>query len=187
METSNSSNQPLPPLKKVLICGSGGRENALAWAICKCKSIQEVWVAPGYGGTSNHQGCKRLAIKENDATSLIDHCLLHKVDLVVIGPEAPLAKGLADQLRNAGLAVFGPSAKGAQGGQSPKNDVIELLRKGSSTGISFDNKFVDYPKTSDEFSEIAYNPKSLDYKKYKQLELTILSNHGKSNCLWEDM
>ena len=73
-----------------------------------------------------------------------------------------------------------PSAKGAQGGQSPKNDVIELLRKGSSTGISFDNKFVDYPKTSDEFSEIAYNPKSLDYKKYKQW-FDFVYKHPKNN------
>ncbi len=128
MKTSSSSNQYLPPLKKVLICGSGGRENALAWAICKCKNIQEVWVAPGNGGTTNHQGCKRLAINEDDAKSLIEHCLSHEVDLVIIGPEAPLAEGLADQLRNAGLAVFGPSAKGAQL-ESSKTWAKELMQK----------------------------------------------------------
>ena len=97
MKTPNCSNQNLPPLRKVLICGAGGRENALAWAIRKNKSIQEVWVAPGNGGTNSHHGCKKLEIKENDSKGLIEHCLFHKVDLVVIGPETPLAEGLADK------------------------------------------------------------------------------------------
>ena len=73
-----------------------------------------------------------------------------------------------------------PSAKGAQGGQSPKNDVIELLRKGSSTGISFDNKFVDYPKTSDEFSKIIDDPKSADCKLYKKW-FNFVHKHSKNN------
>ncbi|WP_320667083.1 phosphoribosylamine--glycine ligase [Prochlorococcus sp. MIT 1307] len=114
MKISNSSSPILPPLKKILVLGSGGRENALAWAMRKCKSIEEVWVAPGNGGTENHQGCKRLNIQENDVKAIINKCQASKLDLVVIGPEAPLAEGVADELREAGLTVFGPGANGAK-------------------------------------------------------------------------
>ena len=66
MKRSNSSNQNLPPLRKILILGSGGRENALAWAMRKCKSIDEVVVLPGNGGTEDHVGCSRLDLEENN-------------------------------------------------------------------------------------------------------------------------
>ncbi len=114
MTNSISSVQALPPLKRILVLGSGGRENALAWAIEKCNSIEEVWVAPGNGGTKDLAGCKCIAIKESNVKGIIDHCLLKQIDLVVIGPETPLAKGVADELRAVGLAVFGPGADGAQ-------------------------------------------------------------------------
>ncbi len=93
--------------------GSGGRENALAWAFSNCKDIEKIWVAPGNGGTHTHPGCINLDIKEHETKKLIDECLLKKVDLIVIGPEAPLAAGLADEMRKAGLPVFGPGADGA--------------------------------------------------------------------------
>jgi len=114
MQNPISADQAIPPLKKILILGSGGRENALAWAIQKCKSIEEVWIAPGNGGTENHFGCKCIEIEESNVIGIIDTCLLKKIDLVVIGPETPLANGVADELRLAGLAVFGPGADGAQ-------------------------------------------------------------------------
>jgi len=114
MKLPNSSDSILPPLKRILVLGNGGRENALAWAMLKCKSIEGVWVAPGNGGTKDHVGCKRLEEKENDVKAIIDLCEYHKIDLVVIGPEAPLAAGLADKLRAAKLTVFGPGAHGAQ-------------------------------------------------------------------------
>ena len=61
-----------------------------------------------------------------------------------------------------------PSAKGAQGGQSPKNDVLTLLRGGKATGVTFENKFVDYPKTAEKWQEIIDDPKSADHKLYKK-------------------
>ncbi len=94
--------------------GNGGRENALAWALKGCNGIEKVWVTPGNGGTENHKGCKRLYLEDQNEKTLIESCFLHSIDLIVIGPEAPLAAGLADKLRKAGLVVFGPGANGAQ-------------------------------------------------------------------------
>jgi phosphoribosylamine--glycine ligase len=99
--------------QRILVIGGGGRENALAWALARCSGVQRVWVAPGNGGTLELPGCEQLAIAESDHDSLLAAAHRHNADLVVIGPEAPLAAGLADTLRNAGLPVFGPGAEGA--------------------------------------------------------------------------
>ena len=114
MTEDNATLSKLPPLKKVLIVGRGGRENALAWAISKSEEIKKVYIAPGNGGSENHLSCQRLNIEESDSEKLIQACKEFNVDLVVIGPEQPLSFGLADHLREAGLAVFGPGKKGAQ-------------------------------------------------------------------------
>ncbi len=113
MYASRTLNQALPPLRKILIIGSGGRENALAWAFSRIPEIEDVWVTPGNGGTSKQCGCTQLNCAESNIEELINISNKLQIDLVVIGPEAPLAAGLADQLRTAGIAVFGPSAKGA--------------------------------------------------------------------------
>lgn len=99
---------------RILVVGGGGRENALGWALARCPGVERVWIAPGNGGSDAIAGCLSLAIQEDDSAGLEAFCLAHQIDLVVIGPEAPLAAGLADQLRQAGLAVFGPGADGAQ-------------------------------------------------------------------------
>lgn len=108
------SADPLPPVRHVLVVGAGGRENALAWALARCPGTERVFVAPGNGGTASLPGCTVLPIGEQDHQRLLAACLEQAIDLVVIGPEAPLAAGLADQLRAHGLAVFGPGADGAQ-------------------------------------------------------------------------
>ena len=100
--------------ERLLVVGGGGRENALAWALARSHGVAAVWVAPGNGGTADIAGCQQLAIAESDAAALLAACRTHAIDLVVIGPEAPLAAGLGDQLRAAGVAVFGPGADGAQ-------------------------------------------------------------------------
>ena len=114
MAHSSPRPQSLPPLHRLLVVGGGGREQALAWALRRCPGVNEVWVTPGNGGTLDLEGCRALGISELDADGLIAHCRDHAIDLVVIGPEAPLAAGVADRLREAGLAVFGPGADGAQ-------------------------------------------------------------------------
>lgn len=100
--------------ERVLVVGGGGRENALAWALARSQGVAAVWVAPGNGGTADIAGCHQLQIAESDNKGLLAACRTHAIDLVVIGPEAPLAAGLGDHLRAAGVAVFGPGADGAQ-------------------------------------------------------------------------
>jgi phosphoribosylamine--glycine ligase len=99
---------------RVLVVGGGGRENALAWALNRSHGVKQVWVSPGNGGTQELEGCMQLAIAESDHDGLLAACRQHSLDLVVVGPEAPLAAGLADKLRAAGFPVFGPGADGAQ-------------------------------------------------------------------------
>ena len=108
---------PAAPLKgpaRVLVVGAGGRENALAWALLRSHGVERVWVAPGNGGTLELPGCEQLTIPESDHNGLLAACREQAVQLVVVGPEAPLAAGLGDKLRAEGIAVFGPGADGAQ-------------------------------------------------------------------------
>jgi len=96
------------------VVGGGGRENALAWALTRSHGVKQVWVSPGNGGTQDLAGCQQLAIAESDHDGMLAACREHAIDLVVVGPEAPLAAGLGDRLRAAGFPVFGPGADGAQ-------------------------------------------------------------------------
>ena len=114
MAISNTRPLSLPPLRNVLVVGGGGREQALAWALRRCPEIEDIWISPGNAGTSDLEGCTPLAIAETDHEGMVAACSDHAIDLVVIGPEAPLAAGFADTLRGQGVAVFGPSAEGAQ-------------------------------------------------------------------------
>lgn len=96
----------------VLVLGSGGREHALAWAIAKSPRLDSLFVAPGNGGTATI--AKNVPLDMNDADAVIGFARSENIDLVVIGPEAPLVAGVADAIRAAGIAVFGPDAQGAR-------------------------------------------------------------------------
>ena len=109
-----SSAPALASPARILVVGAGGRENSLGWALSRCPGVEAVWIAPGNGGSPDLAGCRTLAIAESDQEGLLAACREHGVELVVVGPEAPLAAGLADTLRAAGLAVFGPGADGAR-------------------------------------------------------------------------
>ena len=97
---------------KVLIVGSGGREHALAWKIAASKRLHRLYIAPGNPGTFS-LGIN-LPISANDTAKLTEAAVNEKIDLVIIGPETPLAAGLADSLRQKGIAVFGPDKAAAQ-------------------------------------------------------------------------
>lgn len=97
---------------KVLLIGSGGREHALAWKIAKSPRLEKLYVAPGNGGTE--QVATNVALDITSHSEIIDFCRTNKIELVVIGPEAPLVAGIADDLQAAGFAVFGPSQAAAQ-------------------------------------------------------------------------
>jgi phosphoribosylamine---glycine ligase len=96
----------------VLIVGAGGREHALAWKIAQDERLSELHAAPGNPGIAALGTCH--PIRENDVEGLLGLCRQHEIDLVVVGPEAPLVAGVADELRHAGIRVFGPSKAAAR-------------------------------------------------------------------------
>jgi phosphoribosylamine--glycine ligase len=96
---------------RILLVGGGGREHALAWKIAQSPLVEHLWAAPGNPGIARHARCLDLAV--DDMEGLAGFALGHGVDLVVVGPEAPLVAGLADHLRSRGLAVFGPGRRAA--------------------------------------------------------------------------
>ena len=99
---------------KAIVVGSGGREHAIAWKLLQSPGVQEVVCIPGNGGTATLPGCRNLALSVDDAEGIARFALVHNMGLIVIGPEQPLAAGVADRLRAEGLTVFGPSQAGAQ-------------------------------------------------------------------------
>ena len=97
---------------KILLVGGGGREDALAWKMSQSKLCQKLWAAPGNPGIARHGEC--VDIKSDDIPGIVKFAKANKPDLVVIGPEDPLALGMADALRKEGFRVFGPSAEAAR-------------------------------------------------------------------------
>ncbi len=97
---------------KVLVIGSGAREHALAWAIRRSPSVTSVFVAPGNAGTALL--ARNVAIQGSDIPALIEFARREEVALTVVGPEGPLMLGVVDRFREAGLAIYGPTAAAAQ-------------------------------------------------------------------------
>ena len=97
---------------RVLLIGSGGREHALAWAMNKSERLTQLFVAPGNAGTQTIADNVDLDVADHGA--VIAFCKDKSIDLVVVGPEVPLVAGIADDLRDAGIVVFGPSKIAAQ-------------------------------------------------------------------------
>ena len=96
----------------ILILGSGGREHALAWAVLQNPKCDRLIVAPGNAGIAAIADCAALDIE--DGAAVVSFAAEHSIDFVIIGPEAPLAAGVADALMAAGVLVFGPSAAAAR-------------------------------------------------------------------------
>jgi len=96
----------------ILLIGSGGREHALAWKLAQSPSLTTLYCAPGNPGSAAH--ATNVALDPADHAAVAEFCAHHSIDLVVIGPEAPLVAGLADDLRANGLAVFGPGKAAAR-------------------------------------------------------------------------
>jgi phosphoribosylamine--glycine ligase len=96
---------------KVLVVGSGGREHALAWKLARSPELGELHAAPGNPGIAALGTCH--PVRAEDADGLLELATTLEIDLVVVGPEAPLVAGVADKLRQGGVSVFGPSAAAA--------------------------------------------------------------------------
>ena len=101
-------------MKKVLIVGSGGREHAFTWKIAQSEHVSSVYVAPGNAGTALEPKTENISISVSDIIGLKEFALAEKIDLTIIGPEAPLVDGIFDIFSDAGLKCFGPSKKAAQ-------------------------------------------------------------------------
>ena len=101
-------------LENILIIGNGGRENSLAWAIQKNELVKKVYLIPGNAGSERINKCERIKIDLKNKNELVEKLNFYKIDLVVIGPEIPLANGLADFLRKKEYKVFGPGKDGAR-------------------------------------------------------------------------
>jgi phosphoribosylamine--glycine ligase len=110
---------------KVLLVGSGGREHALAWKLNQAPDLEELHAAPGNPGIAGLGQCH--PVRAEDAEGLLALAGSLATDLVVVGPEAPLVAGVADELRHAGVAVFGPSAGAAriEGSKSFAKEVMQ--------------------------------------------------------------
>ena len=137
---------------RVLVVGGGGREHALSWALKRDTPDATVFAAPGNPGTA--QLGTNLTIPVTAADDLVMAAREHRIDLVVIGPEAPLAAGLADRLRAAGYAVFGPGAAAARI-ESSKAFAKDVMRSAgvptaASRTFSALHPALDYIKTNPE-------------------------------------
>ena len=97
---------------KILLLGSGGREHALAWKIAASPLVTKLWCAPGNAGIAREAEC--VALDVADHAAVIAFCQRDEVDLVVVGPETPLAAGIVDDLSRAGIKAFGPSKQAAR-------------------------------------------------------------------------
>lgn len=97
---------------KILVIGDGGREHALVWKLSRSSRVKQVFCAPGNAGT--HSLAQNVDIAPNDFEKLLRLVKDHQIDLTVVGPEAPLAAGIADRFQEEGLAIFGPSQAASQ-------------------------------------------------------------------------
>ena len=111
---------------RVLVVGGGGREHALCWAIASSPLVEQLWCAPGNPGIAAEADC--LPVAAGDVEGLAALARQERMDLVVVGPEAPLAAGLADRLRQGGIPVFGPDRAAARL-ESSKAFMKDLARR----------------------------------------------------------
>jgi len=99
---------------KILVVGSGGREHAIAWTLLNSPNVQQVFCAPGNGGTATLSNCQNLTIDVDDFAAIAQAVTTHQIDLVAVGPEVPLSMGITDYLQQQKIAVFGPVKAGAE-------------------------------------------------------------------------
>lgn len=99
---------------KILVIGNGGREHALAWKAAQSPLAEQVFVAPGNAGTALEPALRNIDISATDIPALLQFAQQEKIDLTIVGPEAPLVAGVVDAFREAGLKIFGPTRSAAQ-------------------------------------------------------------------------
>ena len=136
---------------KVLIIGGGGREHALAWKISQSPVVKKIYVAPGNGGTALDNNIENIDI--TDVQELISFSIKQKIDLTVVGSEAPLAIGIVDAFRKNNLAIFGPTKAAAQLESSKEFSKIFMARHNIPTA-----KFATFKDTNSAHDYLQNNP-----------------------------
>src|ERR1700712_1346513 len=136
--------EPLHPVQfmNILLIGSGGREHALAWKIAASPLLTKLWCAPGNAGIAKDAEC--VAIDITDHPAVIEFCRDNKVDFVVVGPDAPIAAGMVDDLNAAGFKAFGPT-KAAGRLESSKTFTKNLCRANKIPTAAYEH-FTDADK-----------------------------------------
>jgi phosphoribosylamine--glycine ligase len=134
---------------RILIIGSGGREHALAWKVADSPRVARVFVAPGNAGTQREEKCENVALAADDLRGLREFAQRERIDLTIVGPEAPLVRGIVDEFAAAGLRCFGPSRACArlEGSKAFSKDFLErhgipTARHARFTRATFDPAFV---------------------------------------------
>src|SRR3954466_1067531 len=130
-------------LMHILLLGSGGREHALAWKIAASPLVTKLWCAPGNAGIAREAECVALDIADHAA--VVDFCRTHAVDFVVVGPDAPIAAGIVDNLAAAGFKAFGPTQ--AAGRLESSKKFTKALCKAHSIPTAAYEHFTD-PETA---------------------------------------
>lgn len=120
---------------RILVIGSGGREHALVWKIAQSKLVDKIFCAPGNGGIAGQAEC--VDIKAEDTGRLLEFARKEKIDLTVVGPEAPLSLGIVDEFLNYKLRIFGPNKRAAQL-EASKVFAKELMAKYKVPTADFD-------------------------------------------------
>jgi phosphoribosylamine---glycine ligase len=124
---------------KILVIGKGGREHSLVWKLAKSPLVTDVFCAPGNAGTALDG--QNLDINANDVARLLKFARAERVDLTVVGPEAPLVAGMVDAFEDAGLLVFGPTSKAAEleGSKAFAKDLMRLANVPTAEYAVFDD------------------------------------------------
>jgi phosphoribosylamine---glycine ligase len=99
---------------RIIVVGNGGREHALAWKFIQSATVDRVYCIPGNGGTATLPRCENVPLSAEDFAGIGQFAKGHQINLVVVGPEVPLALGITDTLQAQGITVFGPTKAGAQ-------------------------------------------------------------------------
>ncbi len=126
---------------KILIVGNGGREHAFAWKCSLSQKADKIYVAPGNAGTAGENKVENIAIAADDIDNLLKFALKEKIDLTIIGPEAPLVAGVVDKFNDAGLVCFGPNKQASQleGSKSFTKDFLKRYDIPTADYETFDN------------------------------------------------
>jgi phosphoribosylamine--glycine ligase len=149
----------------VLVVGSGGREHTLAWALARSPQVEQVYVAPGNAGTEwpadpaadglrPRAAAKNVPITVDDLPALVAFARREEVDLTVVGPEAPLAAGIADIFQTSGLTVFGPTCEAARL-EASKTFAKDFMRQHNIPTGDY-AVFDDYQAANDYLNQVEY-------------------------------